>query len=154
MPKALIVDYSKCHGCQICEIACSLMGEISTGSCHPRIRSIVWELDGTGLPIICQHCQDAPCIAVCPKSAIYRDEENNRVLINYDRCIGCRICMTVCPVGAIDFDIADRKVVKCDLCDGAPLCAKLCPYEALQYLELKGSPLPNYLLFLFVIHLS
>ena len=74
-------------------------------------------------------------MAVCPKHAIHRDEELNRMMVDYDRCIGCRMCVVVCPFGAMDFDGEDRKVTKCDLCDGDPLCVELCPYGALQYVD-------------------
>ena len=56
-------------------------------------------------------------------------------MIDYDRCIGCRMCVAVCPFGAVSFDSIQKRVVKCDLCDGDPLCVKFCMYGALQYVE-------------------
>jgi len=135
MAKTLIRDYTKCHGCRECEIACATICEITQGSSLPRITSITWDLEGWGIPLTCQQCQDAPCMDVCPKDAIYRDDELNRVMVDYDRCIGCRMCMAACPFGAMNFDGEARKVIKCDLCDGDPLCAKLCSYGALKYVE-------------------
>jgi Fe-S-cluster-containing hydrogenase component 2 len=67
--------------------------------------------------------------------AIARDETLGRVVIDYDRCIGCRMCVAVCPFGAIGFDSITRKVIKCDLCEGDPLCARFCSYGALEYLD-------------------
>jgi Fe-S-cluster-containing dehydrogenase component len=133
MIKTLVIDYDKCHGCRICETACAMINEMNNGSSQPRVTSVSWELEGRGMSIICQHCQDAPCMAVCPTRAIYRDKEFNRVMVNYKYCIGCRVCMAVCPFGAMEFDWKVRRVVKCDLCGGDPLCVKLCSYGALQY---------------------
>jgi Fe-S-cluster-containing hydrogenase component 2 len=56
-------------------------------------------------------------------------------MIDYDKCIGCRLCVAVCPFGAISFDSITRKVIKCDLCEGDPLCARFCSYGALVYLD-------------------
>jgi carbon-monoxide dehydrogenase iron sulfur subunit len=128
-----VADYTRCHGCQICETTCSMTNKINKGTSEPRVTSVTWDLEGRGVSIICQNCQDAPCMAVCPKRAISRDKKFNRIMVDYDYCIGCRICMAVCPFGAMGFDGEARKIVKCDLCDGDPLCVKLCPYGALQY---------------------
>jgi len=58
-----------------------------------------------------------------------------RVTIDYDRCIGCRMCMAVCPFGAISLDSARGRPIKCDLCDGDPLCVTFCAYGALLYVD-------------------
>jgi len=120
-----------------------MMRELNNGTSQPQVTSISWDLEGWGVPITCQQCQDAPCMAICPTGAIYRDEELNRVMVDYHRCIGCRICVVACPFGAMDFDREARKVIKCDLCDGDPLCAKLCPYGALQYVDVSNQSIPK-----------
>jgi len=134
-PKMLIIDYSKCQACGICENACATREEDAPRGFPTRIRTVIWDLEGWGVPIACQHCTDAPCQAVCPRQAISRDEELARVMIEYERCIGCRMCLAVCPFGAIGYDSVARRVIKCDLCDGDPLCASLCSYGAIQYVE-------------------
>jgi Fe-S-cluster-containing hydrogenase component 2 len=76
-----------------------------------RIRVIGLANEGCHLPVICQHCQDAPCMAVCPKKAIYRDESLERVMVDYDLCISCKMCVAACPFcfpQALDF-IADYR---------------------------------------------
>ena len=62
----------------------------------------------------CMHCEDAPCIKVCPSSAIYKDEEMHVTLVDRERCIGCKACLWICPYGAPRFN--DGKMVLCNLC--------------------------------------
>ena len=83
----------------------------------------------------CQQCQDAPCLTVCPVKAISRDETLSRVMVNHDICIGCRSCVAVCPFGAMNFSVIDRKNFKCDLCDGDPQCVRFCDMKAVDYVE-------------------
>ena len=137
MTKILVQDYTKCHGCRECEIACATVSGLRTASCRPRLKAITWDIDGWGVSIGCQHCQDPPCMGVCPKEAIYRDEKLKRVMVDYDSCIGCRMCVAACPFGAMEYDPEAKCVIKCDLCDGDPMCAKLCAYDAIRYIEEK-----------------
>lgn len=135
MTKALMIDYEQCVGCRTCEMACSAK---HTGTMNPfqsRITIVKWDMEGEGIPIACSQCELAPCQTICPVSAIVRDEVLGRVMIDYDKCIGCRMCVTVCPFGAINFDSISGKVIKCDLCDGDPLCVRFCYYGALHYLD-------------------
>ena len=135
MARVLIKDSEKCVGCRICEMACSAKHDGEINPFRSRLQIVKWDKEGQGIPITCVQCQSASCQAVCPVKAIYREEAMDRVMINYDLCIGCRMCVAVCPFGAISFDIQTKRVVKCDLCDGDPLCVKFCVYEALQYAD-------------------
>ncbi|GAF92876.1 unnamed protein product [marine sediment metagenome] len=74
-------------------------------------------------------------MAVCPKDAISRDEELGGVVVNYDLCIGCEMCVAACPFGGMGIDVIENKVIKCDLCDGEPACVRFCKAEALEYLD-------------------
>ncbi|MBW2370859.1 MAG: hypothetical protein JRH15_23570 [Deltaproteobacteria bacterium] len=78
MAKQMVIDYGKCHGCRECETACAMICALSKDSSRPRITPVTWELEGFGVPVTCQHCQDPPCMVACPKDAIYRDEDLNR----------------------------------------------------------------------------
>ncbi|WP_413881433.1 4Fe-4S dicluster domain-containing protein [Desulfobacula sp.] len=92
-------------------------------------------MEGLYVPVSCQQCQDAPCLKGCPVGAISRNEELNRVEVDYDVCIGCRTCVSVCPFGAMHYNAIDGKVAKCDLCDGDPQCARFCDIKAIEYTD-------------------
>ncbi len=118
------------------------------------------DLTRTYLPLACQHCENPACLKVCPVGATYKDDKG-RVQINYDTCIGCRICMAACPYNVRvfnweeprrdpDFDYGDKAVPvrmkgvveKCTLCkertdqDIEPMCVVCCPLEARVYGDL------------------
>lgn len=135
MGKMLIADYSKCTGCRLCEAVCSANKSGTVNPAKARIAIIRWELDCLQIPVVCAQCEAAPCRAVCPVHAIARDERLNRLVVKYDSCIGCRLCLTVCPFGAMGFDDGARRIFKCDLCEGDPLCARVCESGALRYEE-------------------
>jgi Fe-S-cluster-containing hydrogenase component 2 len=98
-----------------------------------RIHVIKWPMAGFELPMLCQQCEDAPCIAVCPKNALTRDSSLGRVVLDYDLCIGCKMCVIACPFGGMGIDTVARQVIKCDLCDGDPICVRFCDPGALQF---------------------
>lgn len=134
MGKILYADTDRCFGCGICELACSFRhtGEFSRS--RSRVSLFRWEKTCDAVPVFCLQCDDAPCMRVCGVSgAMTRDRDTGAVLIDSDRCIGCRLCMYACPYGAISYDAATRQVVKCDLCGGDPECARYCPVGAIAY---------------------
>lgn len=135
MAKVLMIDHEKCTGCRLCELVCSVMHEGVSNPMRSRIKVVKWESEGLYIPMSCQQCEDAPCMSVCPVKAISRDESLDRVVVDYDICIGCRACVAVCPFGAMGFDVNDRKVFKCDLCDGDPQCVRFCEEKAVDYVE-------------------
>jgi carbon-monoxide dehydrogenase iron sulfur subunit len=135
MAKVLMIDYEKCTGCRLCELVCSVKHEGVSNPARSRVKIVKWEWEGRYVPMTCQQCESAPCQAVCPVKAISRDESLNRVVIDYDLCIGCRMCVAVCPFGAMGFDTLARKVIKCDFCDGDPQCVRFCEPGAIQYVD-------------------
>ncbi len=135
MAKVLKLDYTKCTGCRTCELVCSVKHEGAANPSKSRIKIVKWEWEGRYVPMSCQQCVDAPCMAVCPVKAISRDEDLNRLMVNYDVCIGCRMCVAACPFGAMGFNPDSRKVYKCDFCDGDPQCARFCETKAVEYVE-------------------
>jgi len=135
MAKVLMIDYEKCTGCRLCEMVCSVKHEGVSNPARSRIKIVKWEWEGRYVPMGCQQCESAPCMAVCPVKAISRDEEMGRVEIDYDVCIGCRMCVAICPFGGMGFDTLASKVIKCDLCDGDPQCVRFCEPGAIQYVD-------------------
>jgi len=135
MQKVILVDQDKCTGCRLCEMICSVKHEGVSNPTRSRISIIKWFMEGYHMPMICQQCMDAPCVAVCPKDALSRDEELGSVTLDYDLCIGCKMCVTACPFGGMGIDTVSNKVIKCDLCDGDPQCVRFCFPGALEYVE-------------------
>jgi len=133
--KVLKIDHEKCTGCRLCELVCSVRHHHVSNPARARIRVVKWESEGTYVPVSCQQCEDAPCAGACPAKAIARNAGMGRVEIGYERCIGCRTCVSVCPFGAMHFVAAERKVIKCDLCDGEPQCVRFCDMKAVDFVD-------------------
>ncbi len=135
MAKVLYVDHEKCTGCRLCELVCAVSHDGISNPARSRIRVMKWEAEGLYIPMTCQQCQDAPCLKVCPVKAISQEEQTGRVTVDYNTCIGCRSCVSVCPFGAMSFNTIDRRVLKCDLCDGNPQCVRFCEVKAVDFVE-------------------
>lgn len=135
MQKVILVDQDKCTGCRLCEMVCSVKHEGVSNPSRARIGIIKWFMEGFFMPMVCQQCMEAPCVAVCPKDALSRDDELGVVKLDYDLCIGCKMCVTACPFGGMGIDTVANKVIKCDLCDGDPQCVRFCFAGALQFVE-------------------
>jgi len=104
---AMVIDMRKCDGCKACTDACQ--------ETHHLPKSFEWikvfEVhDNHGgsyfMPRPCFQCENAPCLRVCPVAATYKADDGV-VLVDQDRCIGCRMCMAACPYGARYFNYAD-----------------------------------------------
>jgi carbon-monoxide dehydrogenase iron sulfur subunit len=106
----------------------------------PRVA--VESFDGMAAPLQCRHCEDAPCLEACMTGAMSRDPESGAILCNETRCVGCWMCVMVCPLGAVSPSTTEKKVAsKCDLCgmqwQDQPPCVANCPNEALKYEEVE-----------------
>jgi carbon-monoxide dehydrogenase iron sulfur subunit len=135
--------------CKGCEIACALvhaqsqvLEEAILESPRPQRTINLEAVEEYVVPIQCMHCEDAPCILICPTEAIHRHDSNSPVLVDRERCIGCRYCMIVCPFGVIDMGRDGKAISKCDLClertsEGeSPACVASCPTGALQFCDM------------------
>lgn len=127
----------KCTGCRTCESVCSLN---KWGECNPdraAIRNIRTEENGlvSTIPVLCQQCENPICQAVCPANAISRNEITGAMVVNPNKCIGCRRCVYSCPFGGITVDPIMGVSSKCDLCGGDPKCVKFCSKGALEFVE-------------------
>jgi len=134
---AMIVDVSRCIGCNSCIVACKQENGITKGSGWLQ----VWrkELFRNHLnryynPQSCRHCAEPDCVAVCPVGAIHRSEDG-LVIHNVERCIGCQVCVATCPHGGMKI-MSNGKVGKCSLCNHLlqrgkePACVSVCPVDA------------------------
>ena len=145
MGKAIMINIKKCLACKSCEIACAVahsksmvLEEAIAERPAPQRRVTVEPAGEFAVPLQCRHCEDAPCITVCPSGAIYRQGAESPVLINPDLCIGCKFCLMVCPFGVIAVSRDGKVVTKCDLCivrteaGQEPACVEACPTRALK----------------------
>jgi len=113
----MVIDFDKCVGCQSCSIACKAENNVPHGSPdeHRRRLTPFWHkviavsngkypVQRTDLiPMPCMHCDNAPCITVCPAQATYR-RDDGIVIQNFRRCIGCKYCIVACPYGVRSFN--------------------------------------------------
>lgn len=101
---AMAIDQSKCTGCGYCTLACRAHNDVAPWISWNEV-SVVGELKGhlIYLPRPCMQCEKAPCVEVCPvQASYYRDD--GIVMMDYDRCIGCRYCQVACPYEARSFN--------------------------------------------------
>lgn len=135
MSKRLVFDIEKCVGCRACELACSFKHEGVFNPKRSRIRITSIYPAGLDIPISCHHCEDMKCADACPQDAIVRDTETGAVVIDTETCIGCKACLTGCPIRALFWNPENRTVIKCDLCGGDPTCVKYCAHGALDVVD-------------------
>ncbi|SIO92898.1 4Fe-4S dicluster domain-containing protein [Vibrio spartinae] len=100
MKKFVVADPKKCIGCQTCMAACSDVHQKVGLQSHPRLTVV--KNNDTTVPVMCRHCEDAPCATVCPVQAITK--EADRIFLNESICVGCTLCAVACPFGAIALD--------------------------------------------------
>jgi len=121
----IVRDPLKCTGCRLCEIACSYYHEGRIWPEASRIR--IFTLGpGIEIPHLCSQCSDYPCVQKCPVGALSVNKRTGAVIVDYEKCTGCGICIDACP-GKVPFlHPASKKAVICDLCNGDPQCVKTC----------------------------
>ncbi|MDP1544515.1 MAG: 4Fe-4S dicluster domain-containing protein [Anaerolineales bacterium] len=117
----MVIDLRKCVGCHACTIACVAENKLPPGVVY---RPVVEQERGTYpnvsqvfMPRPCFHCDEPPCVPVCPVNATYANEEGV-VVMDYDRCIGCRYCLNACPYSARTTDFGHAYTDNLPMADG------------------------------------
>lgn len=136
------VDTRRCFGCHACEVSCKAENDVPLGN---YIRQTIYKDVGEYpkvarlfMPMACQHCEDAPCIKVCPCGALHK-EVGGTVAVDYNICSGHGACVDACPYGAIYLDPVAKQAVKCHNCyhrleeEMEPACVPTCPSEAFHF---------------------
>lgn len=157
--KVFIVDLSRCNGCYCCQIACKdeHVGNDWTPYAKPQpdtgqfwlglketVHGHVPHVKVSYVPQMCHHCDEAPCITGCKAEAIYK-RPDGLVIIDPEKCIGCKLCVDTCPHHAIFLNEQLNLAQKCTGCSHlldndpeewtVPRCVDQCPTEALLFGE-------------------
>ena len=106
----MVIDTRTCVGCRACVVACKAENKTPPGVYYTVVVEQPNEA-ADGKPLFmtkpCFHCENPPCVDVCPVNATFKREQDGIVVVDYDRCIGCRYCITACPYGARTFDFGE-----------------------------------------------
>jgi Fe-S-cluster-containing dehydrogenase component len=169
----LVIDLDTCVGCHACAVACKQwndggqFGPLPDEDAHGREPLGVWvnrvhsyEVTAPAtattparhmtvhFPRSCLHCEVPDCVTVCPTGASYKRAEDGIVLVDEDKCIGCKLCAWACPYGAREFSEVKGTMQKCTLCvdriynetldaaDRQPACVQACPTRARHFGDL------------------
>lgn len=137
------LDLGRCTGCSACAVACRNENDVGVGLAwrsvftfnEPRHAGI----DVFHYSLACNHCREPACLHGCPAAAYRKDPRTGAVLLDGDRCLGCRYCTWVCAYGAPQYSSETRVVEKCTFCSHRlaeglePACVDACPVDALGY---------------------
>ncbi len=135
-----VIDQRKCIGCHACTVACKAEHDVPIGVYRTWVKYIEkGEFPNTRRYFLvnrCNHCDDAPCVAICPTRALYKRSDG---IVDFDasRCIGCKSCMQACPYDALYIDPYSQTAAKCNYCAHRtevglePACVTVCPERAI-----------------------
>jgi Fe-S-cluster-containing dehydrogenase component len=167
----LVIDLDTCVGCHACAVACKqwnaggIAGPLVDENAYSKEPFGVWlnrvhsyEVEppkDSGKPPMtvhfprsCLHCETPACVTVCPTGASYKRAADGIVLVDEDKCIGCKLCSWACPYGAREYSEVDGVMKKCTLCvdriynenlaeeDRQPACVQACPTKARHFGDL------------------
>jgi Fe-S-cluster-containing dehydrogenase component len=135
-----VIDNRRCIGCHACSVACKAEHEVPLGVARTWVKYVEKgefpETRRTFTVTRCNHCDDAPCVEICPTTSLFRRADG---IVDFDprRCIGCKACMQGCPYDALYIDPKTETAAKCNYCAHrvevglAPPCVTVCPTQAI-----------------------
>lgn len=152
----MVIDTRRCVGCRACMVACKAENKTPPGVFYTVVFDQIIEPRIDDKPLFmtkpCFHCLHPPCVDVCPVSATFKREQDGIVVVDYDRCIGCRYCMTACPYSARWFDFDENYPA---LSEQTPYAAVPSPeYNQFRKREKEKSPVGNVRKCQFCLHLQ
>ena len=132
------IDLRKCIGCHACTIACKAEHQIPVGVNRCWVKTVEKgsfpDTRRFFFPVLCNQCDAAPCVRICPTSALFK-RRDGIVDLNAASCIGCRACMEACPYDQLFIDPNTHTAEKCNFCANRvenklqPACVSVCPTE-------------------------
>jgi nitrite reductase (NADH) large subunit len=137
--RTIAFNRERCLACRNCELACSVIhsrsGRLETAIAEDRLprRRLSMAAGTDGVEALrCEQCLEPLCAFTCKSGAIRRDPLTRRIILDENFCVGCFMCLMVCPHG-VRPDPATNRVVRCDVCEGldVPACVGACPTGAL-----------------------
>ncbi|MBY6309763.1 sulfate reduction electron transfer complex DsrMKJOP subunit DsrO [Alcaligenes faecalis] len=132
----MVVDLRKCIGCQACTVSCSIenappIGQFRTTVLQYEVLDEQQQAAMLSLPRLCNHCDNPPCVPVCPVEATFQ-REDGVVLVDNERCVGCAYCVQACPYDARFINHETQTADKCTFCEHRlevgllPACVESC----------------------------
>ena len=140
MRYGFVIDQTTCIGCHACTVACKTEHQVPLGVNRTWVKYVeqgTWPDTKRSFSVMrCNHCTDAPCVTICPTSALYKRSDG---IVDFDtsRCIGCKSCMQACPYDALYIDPQDQTAQKCNYCVHRveigiePACVVVCPEQSI-----------------------